>query len=210
MAVLGLDRAVAALAPVLACNSRMSAESATSKASVVANPASTLFMGRREGISACFTVLTLSLSGASLSAVLEADDDVELLEKVKKDRKKRLERQGVISSSTKETGYLQELVYRLSKVGRAIENNDFSSASAVLGPSSEADWVQNVNFAFTKLTSSHEEKSEADAFKSSLANLISSVDKHDMESSKLAFVSSASAFEKWVELTGLLGLLKGL
>ncbi|MCI25479.1 thylakoid lumenal 16.5 kDa protein chloroplastic-like, partial [Trifolium medium] len=35
--------------------------------------------------------------------ILEADDDVELLEKVKKDRKKRLEKQGVISSSTKET-----------------------------------------------------------------------------------------------------------
>lgn len=35
---------------------------------------------------------------------MEADDDVELLEKVKKDRKKRLERQGVISSSGRETG----------------------------------------------------------------------------------------------------------
>ncbi|KAL0315572.1 UNVERIFIED_CONTAM: Thylakoid lumenal protein, chloroplastic [Sesamum radiatum] len=38
------------------------------------------------------------------AAILEADDDEELLEKVKKDRKKRLERQGVISSSAKETG----------------------------------------------------------------------------------------------------------
>ena len=38
------------------------------------------------------------------AAIVEADDDVELLEKVKKDRKKRLEKQRVISSSTKETG----------------------------------------------------------------------------------------------------------
>lgn len=38
------------------------------------------------------------------AAILEADDDEELLEKVKKDRKKRLERQGVINSSSKETG----------------------------------------------------------------------------------------------------------
>jgi len=37
------------------------------------------------------------------AAILEADDDVELLEKVKKDRKKRLEKQGVIRSFTKQT-----------------------------------------------------------------------------------------------------------
>lgn len=39
------------------------------------------------------------------AAPLEAEDDLELLEKVKKDRKKRLERQGVINSSTKEKGH---------------------------------------------------------------------------------------------------------
>ena len=38
------------------------------------------------------------------AAILEADDDEELLEKVKRDRKRRLERQGVINSSKKETG----------------------------------------------------------------------------------------------------------
>lgn len=36
------------------------------------------------------------------------------------------------------------------------------------------------------------------------------VNKNDLESSKLAFVSSASAFEKWSSLTGLLGQLKGI
>lgn len=60
--------------------------------------------------------LSLSLSAAASllfaanykadAAILEADDDEELLEKVKKDRKKRLERQGVISSSVQETGSL--------------------------------------------------------------------------------------------------------
>lgn len=55
-----------------------------------------------------FTSFLLSLAGKGCldanAAILEADDDLELLEKVKKDRKKRLEKQGVISSSTKETG----------------------------------------------------------------------------------------------------------
>lgn len=47
----------------------------------------------------------VSLAGEDANAaILDADDDEELLEKVKRDRKKRLERQGVIKSSTKETG----------------------------------------------------------------------------------------------------------
>ncbi|XP_022143243.1 thylakoid lumenal 16.5 kDa protein, chloroplastic [Momordica charantia] len=144
------------------------------------------------------------------AAILEADDDEELLEKVKKDRKKRLERQGVISSANKETAYLQEVVYKLSKVGQAIDNNDFSTASSVLGGSSDADWVRNANSAFNKLSSSPEEKSEVDTFNSSIASLISSVTQNDVESSKTAFVASASALEKWTALAGLIGQLKGL
>ncbi|KAK6945119.1 hypothetical protein RJ641_026221 [Dillenia turbinata] len=174
------------------------------------------------------------------AAILEADDDEELLERVKKDRKKRLERQGVINSSAKETAYLQDLVYKLSKVGQAIDNNDLSAASSVLGPNTETDWVQKANIALSKVTystksvfmsiwqlvylrnlieflmfwrqlsTSPEEKTEVDTFNSSLASLISSVVKNDVESSKVAFVSSASAFEKWTALTGLVGQLKGL
>lgn len=49
------------------------------------------------------------------------------------------------------TGYLQELIYKLSKVGQAIENNDLAAASSLLGPSTNADWVQNVNAAFAKV-----------------------------------------------------------
>ncbi|CAN6564129.1 unnamed protein product [Malus baccata var. baccata] len=147
---------------------------------------------------------------SSKAAILEADDDEELLEKVKKDRKKRLERQGVLSSSKKETGYLQELVYRLSKAGQAIDSNDLPAASSVLGGSTDTDWVQKANIALNKLSSSPEEKTEVDTFNSSLASLILSVTRNDMESSKLAFVSSASAIEKWTTLTGLVGQLKGL
>ncbi|GFZ20862.1 chloroplast thylakoid lumen protein [Actinidia rufa] len=157
----------------------------------------------------------LSIAGqlghsAANAAILEADDDEELLERVKKDRKKRLERQGVISSFNKERAYLQDLVYQLSKVGQAIENNDLTAASSVLGQSIDTDWVQKANLAFTKFSSSSEEKTEIDTFNTSLASLISSVVQKDIEASKLAFVSSASAFEKWTALTGLVGQLKGL
>ncbi|XP_021741752.1 thylakoid lumenal 16.5 kDa protein, chloroplastic-like [Chenopodium quinoa] len=156
----------------------------------------------------------LSLAGKAVpvaeAAPLEAEDDLELLEKVKKDRKKRLEKQGVINSSTKEKGYLQDVVYKLSEVGQAIDSNDLKAASSVLGASTDTDWIKKANSAFAKLSLGPEEKEEVDMFNTSISKLISSVAQKDVESSKIAFVSSASAFEKWTTLTGLDGVLKGL
>jgi hypothetical protein len=157
------------------------------------------------------TIATKGISQNALAAILEADDDFELLEKVKNDRKKRLEKQGVISSSSKDTVvYLQDLIYKLSKVGQAIENNDLSAAGSVLGQSLDTDWVKKANVALTKLSSSPEEKTAVDTFNSSLSSLISSVTQKDIEASKVAFVSSASAIEKWTISTGLVGQLKGI
>ncbi|KAJ6912936.1 thylakoid lumenal 16.5 kDa protein [Populus alba x Populus x berolinensis] len=169
----------------------------------------------KRSFSICFLtsfVFSLASRGDSSAnaAILEADDDDELMEKVKRDRKKRLEKQGVISSANQEKGYLQDLVYKLSKVGQAIDKNDLSTASSVLGGSTDTDWVRKANIAFTKLSSSPDEKTQVDTFNSSLASLISSVTGNDIESSKTAFVSSATAFEKWTALTGLVGQLKGL
>ncbi|TKY54841.1 Thylakoid lumenal 16.5 kDa protein [Spatholobus suberectus] len=122
----------------------------------------------KRGLSISFlTAFVLSLASADANAaILEADDDEELLEKVKRDRKERLERQGVISSSAKETeasskvvepnfggcrmnkmsqkckGYLQDLVLKLSEVGNAIENNDrHTAAASVFGSGTDTDWV---------------------------------------------------------------------
>lgn len=65
----------------------------------------------KRSLSVCFiSSFVFSMGGKGCfdanAAILEADDDQELLEKVKRDRKKRLERQGVISSSKVETGLL--------------------------------------------------------------------------------------------------------
>ncbi|EYU34991.1 hypothetical protein MIMGU_mgv1a012757mg [Erythranthe guttata] len=181
---------------------------------------------------AAFLLSTFSgskgFSGAAANAaILEAEDDEELLEKVKRDRKKRLEKQGVLKSSTKEAefvmdfylssdiattiaAYLQDLVYKLSKIGQAIEKNDLSTVSLVLGSGKDTEWIKKVNSALNKLSSSEEEKTEADAFSSSFASLFSSVSQNNIEASKLDFVASASAFEKWTVLSGLVGQLKGL
>ncbi|XP_062234166.1 thylakoid lumenal 16.5 kDa protein, chloroplastic-like [Phragmites australis] len=174
-----------------------------------------IVVGRRSGLASC-VLAALAASFSPLAAdraaqalVLEEDDDIELLERVKEDRKKRLQKQGVISSSGTETGYLQDLIYKLSKVGQAIDKNDLPAASTALGPSSDSQWVQNINEAFSKFSSSPEEKNAVDSFNSSLASLFTSVNKRDAESSKSAFVSSATALEKWIALAGLGGQLKG-
>ncbi|XP_047086271.1 thylakoid lumenal 16.5 kDa protein, chloroplastic [Lolium rigidum] len=171
-----------------------------------------VLIGRRRGITSCLLAALAAAgvgAGAARSAILEADDDLELLERVKEDKKKRLQKQGLINSSTAETGYLQDLVYKLSKVGQAIDKDDLSAAGDILGSDSDAPWVQNVNGAFSKFSSSSEEKSAVDSFNSSLASLFASVSKSDIGSSKSAFVSSATALEKWVSLAGLTGKLKG-
>ncbi|KAJ0515362.1 putative chloroplast thylakoid lumenal protein MPH2 [Helianthus annuus] len=155
------------------------------------------------------SLFLLSFTGNANAAILEADDDLELLEKVKQDRKKRIEKQTVLNSANKDKEYLQDVIYKLSKVGQAIENNDLPSAGSILGQT-DADWLKKANAALSQLSSSPEEKAEVDTFNSSLTSLYSSVTKNDIEGSKTAFVDSASAFEKWTTLTGLTGQLKGL
>lgn len=48
-------------------------------------------------------------------------------------------------------GYLQDLVYKLSEVGQAIENNDLSTAGSVFGKGTDTDWVQKATTALTKV-----------------------------------------------------------
>ena len=94
--------------PQQKCNPRRPLTSC--KAHSEGSAASPIIITKRS-LSICFlTSFAFSLaSGGNSSAnaaILEADDDEELMEKVKKDRKKRLERQGVISSANKEKGYI--------------------------------------------------------------------------------------------------------
>ncbi|KAI4380655.1 hypothetical protein MLD38_006822 [Melastoma candidum] len=105
-------------------------------------------------------------------------------------------------------GYLQYLVYKLSEVDQAIDRDDLAVAGSVLGLSTESEWLRNANAALT--SSSPEERTEADTFNSALASLITSVMKKDIQSSKVASMSSASVSERRTKLMGLANELKGL
>ncbi|KAI5061163.1 hypothetical protein GOP47_0023668 [Adiantum capillus-veneris] len=158
-------------------------------------------------VSACGVLL--SFNPAAL-ALLEADDDEELLEKVKEDRKKKIKRRGEINSFKEETASLQAAIYQLSKAGQALDGNDFSAARKILGESPSEGWIADVEKALSKVSSSAEEQGEAKVFSSSLANLQMAVSKQDIDLSKSAFVKSAGALEKWSFLTGFAEQLKGL
>ncbi|KAH7290820.1 hypothetical protein KP509_30G065600 [Ceratopteris richardii] len=143
-------------------------------------------------------------------ALLEADDDEELLEKVKEDRKKKIKRRGEINSFKEETAYLQAAVYQLSRTGQALDANDFSAASKLLGGSLSEGWIANAEQALSKVSSSAEEQNEASVFSASLASLQTAVSKQDMDLCRSAFVESANALEKWSFMTGFADQLKGL
>lgn len=75
------------------------------------NQTSSLLCNRRDlSLGFMSSFLAIGLVGNDIrrrdanAAILEADDDEELLEKVKQDRKKRIERQAVFNSAVKEKG----------------------------------------------------------------------------------------------------------
>jgi hypothetical protein len=96
--------------PPAAANGAKKAVSFVSSSSGGQGRREAVVVGRRSGLASC-VLAALAASFSPLAAdrparamVLEADDDIELLERVKEDRKKRLEKQGIISSSGTETG----------------------------------------------------------------------------------------------------------
>ncbi len=46
---------------------------------------------------------------------------------------------------------MQAAVYKLSKAGQAIDGSDFSTATSVLGSTSDNDWIKDVKDALSKV-----------------------------------------------------------
>lgn len=108
---LGLQRAAAAAASSIPQrqHARPSSEASAATGGQDRREAAAV-VGRRSGLASC-VLAALAASFSPFAAdrparalVLDEDDDIELLERVKEDRKKRLEKQGIISASGTETG----------------------------------------------------------------------------------------------------------
>lgn len=143
-------------------------------------------------------------------ALLEADDDDSLLEKVKEDKKKRIQKRSTaINEFVKESEFVQAAVYKLSEAGQAIDGGDFSKATSVLAQQN-SDWIRDIQAALDKVSSDSDEKAVASDFRSALSSLQAAVKSGDSSSSRTAFVASAEALDKWTRLTGLAEKVVGL
>eukprot|EP00897_Mesotaenium_endlicherianum_P009565 jgi/Mesen1/8637/ME000500S08111 len=163
-------------------------------------------VSRRSFFAAAAAVSPILFASRAL-AILEADDDDALLEKVKKGRKDKIQRRTNLGSYKGDAAAIQKAVYKLSKTGKAIDDGDFASATNLL---SNTEWLDEVKSALTNVTSGDAEQSAASDFTSAIGSLQAAVLKDDVEKAKSAFVSSASALETIVQLTGLTEEILGL
>lgn len=167
-------------------------------------------MSRRQAAYALVAGVLVLPVAPMARALLEADDDDSLLEKVKEDKKKRIQKRSTaINEFVKESEFVQVAVYKLSEAGQAIDGGDFSKATSVLAQQN-ADWIRDIQAALDKVSSNSDEKAVAGNFRSALSSLQSAVKSGDSTSSRTAFVASAEALEKWTRLTGLSEKVVGL
>jgi len=163
----------------------------------------------RRHVAGAALLLAPFLAAGNALAILENDDDDELLEKVKRDRKAKIEKRSSLGQYKGQEAMVQKAVYKLSSVGKAIDEGDYAAATLVLGASMDTDWLKDLASATSTVSSSAAEKEAASTLTSSLASLQSAMLQDDGESAKKSFVVSAEALEKWSRLTGLFAELQG-
>eukprot|EP00850_Spirogloea_muscicola_P000402 SM000001S04804 [mRNA] locus=s1:2261449:2268312:- [translate_table: standard] len=150
------------------------------------------------------------LAAGRAGAILEADDDEDLLERIKGERRGKIAKRQTLGEYKSEAASVQKAVYKLSRTGQALDEADYGTASRVLGASLDADWVAELRAALAKVTSNDEEQKQAEEISSALGALQTAVLKDDVEGACSAFLASAGALEKWSSLTGLNLELQGL
>ncbi|CAI5969544.1 unnamed protein product [Closterium sp. NIES-65] len=162
----------------------------------------------RRGFSMAAVALLIApaMAASPAHALLEADDDTDLLERMKRERKEKIELRESRGTYKAEEADIQAAVYGLSKVGAALEAGNSSAAAAELS----AGWVAKADAAISKISRSDAEKSLAADFQSAIAALQSAAGASDVKGAKKAFLAAASALESWAKTAALDGELLGL
>ncbi|KAG2492614.1 hypothetical protein HYH03_009030 [Edaphochlamys debaryana] len=149
----------------------------------------------------------------SLAMILDEDDD-DLVEKAKANRRARLAQQkGVTSDFLREENLrdarlerelvpVQKAVYKLAKSGSQLEAGDLSGAASTLSES----WVAELGTVATALSGAD----EAGKLTSAIRSVQSSAAAGDASGSKRQFVALVGSLQSWAASTGLAGGLKGL
>lgn len=166
---------------------------------------------RRAIVGGLFTLPFVALPESK--AILLDEDDEEMIERAKANRKARLASQkettreflkseGLNNAQlNKELIPVQKAIYKLAKSGSQLEAGDVSGAAATLS----GNWVSDFKQATEAFPSA-----SADLVLSSLSALQAAAASSNLKESKQEFVLVASALELWAEQAGVASSLKGL
>lgn len=167
--------------------------------------------------------LTLGMGSLALSAparaLIDFEEDDELLAKVKADRKAKVQKE--IASEARfvkesgytakkfdvETAYLQKTINRLSKAGAAIESSDLDTLNSLVG---NDDWVRDLKKATTALSLSEEAKTTATGMFGAIGNLQSAAKAKKKQEASEYYLGVIVGLEKWCTITDVAPDLKGL
>ena len=101
---------------------------------------------------------------------------------------------------------VQTAVYKLAKVGAALEKGDPSSAASTL----TGTWVADFGKAAGDLTKTPETRSKLTTVTSSISSAASAAKGGDLSGAKSAYVSTVVAIQDWAATSGISRQLKGL
>merc|ERR1719183_467442 len=151
-------------------------------------------------------------------ALIDYDEDDELLAKVRADRKAKvqsellLERNLVTDEGFKDkkfgaqTAVVQKTVYRLSKAGSLLAAKDTAALGDVLG----GDWPAQLKVATATLSLTPTAKTAADTVAVSAATLQKAVGGKKEGEIKSSYLAAVTAIEAWCAESGLDSSIKGL
>mmetsp|Transcript_32099 Transcript_32099/g.44501 ORF Transcript_32099/g.44501 Transcript_32099/m.44501 type:complete len:216 (-) Transcript_32099:198-845(-) len=149
-------------------------------------------------------------------ALIDFDEDDELLSKVKADRASKIQQERISERNfVKENGFtdkkldkeiavVQKAINRLSKTGQLIEAKDSNGlVDVVMG-----DWVNDLKVATDALSLTNDAKSATEPIFTGLSALQSDV--KSKKSSKKSYLTTVNALENWATVSGVSSTVSGL
>lgn len=154
------------------------------------------------------------------NALIDFEEDDELLAKVRADRAKRAQAERISEEIyVKEAGFsnkkfdkalvpVQKTVKRLSKSGALIEAGDAEGLKSFIG--SQGDFVSEIQTVSATLSVTEAARTEAGVLVSSLNTFVSDVNSSSMDTTKASYLKAVVALEAWAKTAAVAPALTGL
>lgn len=173
---------------------------------------------QRRTLAALIASLPIALPASRALALIPDDDDEELVEKARANRKSRLasERQAekVFSraegyadrSEKKEIIAVQRAVNSLALTGKQLASGDVSAAASTLS----GGWVSDLSGVVSDLSLDGGAKAAGSRVISQIKDLQNTAKKGSLSDAKAGYVNVVGSFSEWTTAAGISDVLKGL